>query len=146
MRTHTQERPYICPYCSKAFSRSDNLAQYGSNSFFYLYFICQLEDPVMSNDVCAICNQTENNQSEPNHVRGIQQYLHQLIIRSDKFLSMIHEANVVTDTSAHTIAAKAVKAGSLCRVKMRKSSRARTNLARWRKPPLTRNRVICPAR
>lgn len=30
VRTHTQEKPYICPYCSKAFSRSDNLAQYGS--------------------------------------------------------------------------------------------------------------------
>ena len=28
MRTHTQERPYICPSCNKAFSRSDNLAQY----------------------------------------------------------------------------------------------------------------------
>ncbi|KAI2630469.1 STE like transcription factor-domain-containing protein [Xylaria nigripes] len=30
VRTHTQERPYICPHCNKAFSRSDNLAQYGS--------------------------------------------------------------------------------------------------------------------
>ena len=28
VRTHTQERPYICPHCNKAFSRSDNLAQY----------------------------------------------------------------------------------------------------------------------
>ena len=28
VRTHTQERPYECPHCNKAFSRSDNLAQY----------------------------------------------------------------------------------------------------------------------
>jgi transcription factor STE12 len=28
VRTHTQERPYICNYCNKAFSRSDNLAQH----------------------------------------------------------------------------------------------------------------------
>ena len=28
VRTHTQERPYACPHCQKAFSRSDNLAQY----------------------------------------------------------------------------------------------------------------------
>ena len=28
VRTHTQERPYICPHCTKAFSRSDNLAQH----------------------------------------------------------------------------------------------------------------------
>lgn len=27
VRTHTQERPYICNHCNKAFSRSDNLAQ-----------------------------------------------------------------------------------------------------------------------
>jgi len=28
VRTHTQEKPYICPNCNKAFSRSDNLAQH----------------------------------------------------------------------------------------------------------------------
>ncbi|PPJ59377.1 hypothetical protein CBER1_06922 [Cercospora berteroae] len=28
VRTHTQERPYLCPLCNKAFSRSDNLAQH----------------------------------------------------------------------------------------------------------------------
>ena len=28
VRTHTQERPYLCHLCNKAFSRSDNLAQH----------------------------------------------------------------------------------------------------------------------
>lgn len=28
MRTHTQERPYICQYCSRAFARADTLANH----------------------------------------------------------------------------------------------------------------------
>jgi transcription factor STE12 len=46
VRTHTQERPYICPHCNKAFSRSDNLAQYVFRAqaqkhtcFFFLHHI-----------------------------------------------------------------------------------------------------------
>jgi len=35
VRTHTQERPYICPHCNKAFSRSDNLAQYVTSRKFH---------------------------------------------------------------------------------------------------------------
>lgn len=41
VRTHTQERPYICPYCSKAFSRSDNLAQYAPNVSLMYHFLCR---------------------------------------------------------------------------------------------------------
>ncbi len=37
VRTHTQERPYICPHCNKAFSRSDNLAQYVFTSHMFHY-------------------------------------------------------------------------------------------------------------
>lgn len=36
VRTHTQERPYVCPHCNKAFSRSDNLAQYVSQDVLAL--------------------------------------------------------------------------------------------------------------
>ncbi|KAH7328436.1 STE like transcription factor-domain-containing protein [Stachybotrys elegans] len=40
VRTHTQEKPYICPHCSKAFSRSDNLAQYDPYISF-MSFLCR---------------------------------------------------------------------------------------------------------
>src|SRR6478609_7448204 len=44
VRTHTQEKPYICPHCSKAFSRSDNLAQY-ELPFPSCLFLCQITPP-----------------------------------------------------------------------------------------------------
>jgi transcription factor STE12 len=40
VRTHTQEKPYVCPHCSRAFSRSDNLAQY--DPIFLTCFLCRV--------------------------------------------------------------------------------------------------------
>lgn len=56
MRTHTQERPYQCPYCSKAFSRSDNLAQYVS-LFFFLDSLANCSD--------RLCRHRRIHESQP---------------------------------------------------------------------------------
>lgn len=73
VRTHTHERPYLCPHCNKSFSRSDNLAQHrrthersdGSEGPYTFEEEEEMDDEVYEGEVEEVINNLEGTELSP---------------------------------------------------------------------------------
>ena len=148
MRTHTQERPYTCPYCSKAFSRSDNLAQYAPLISLVYHFLCQSTIGKLSSNVAQVASQERRShptlKPSPKRVTTQQHYT----TRTQEWPDRIRYEYVTNrmsfaGTSAPMTAATAPRAAS-ARARRRSSTPAKTRWTRSRTPRQPRRRAMSP--
>lgn len=142
VRTHTQERPYTCPYCSKAFSRSDNLAQYAPLISLVYHFLRQSTIGKLSSNVAQVARQERSN-PHPTLQRSpivTTQQSCTASIQADQIPSGMKwglTRYFLADTSAPMTATTVPRATST-RVRRRNSTRVRTSYLRSttpRRPP-----------